>query len=112
MKQIYNMIEENNGKSGRKFPAEEEEMGENRQIPRIGDIRKIAEEYFIKHGRRLTFREALLYYQKTDRQEPDLGSIGRPEDFLADDDFRQYIDNGIVFQAEQIIRNGRTPYRA
>ena len=43
---------------------EEEKMGNNRQLPRIGDIRKIAEDYFIRHGRRLTFRQALLYYQK------------------------------------------------
>ena len=43
--------------------AEEEKMGKDKQQPRIGDIRKIAEEYFIRHGRRLTFRQALLYYR-------------------------------------------------
>ena len=81
-------------------------MGENRQLPRIGDIRKIAEDYFIRHGRRLTFRQALLYYRKAEVQDSDHSNPGRPDDFLKDDDFRQYIDNGIVFQADQIIRNG------
>ena len=81
-------------------------MGENERLPRIGDIRKIAEEYFRKHSSRLTFRRALLYYQKMEKQYSDCGNPECPNDFLEDDDFRQYIDNGIVFQADQIIRNG------
>ena len=81
-------------------------MGNNRQLPRIGDIRKIAEDYFIRHGRRLTFRQALLYYQKNGDQYLSSADSAKPDDFLPDDDFMEYIDNGIIFQTDQIIQSG------
>ena len=85
---------------------EEEKMGKNKQLPRIGDIRKIAEDYFIRHGRRLTFRQALLYYQKNGDQYLPSADFVKVDDFLSDNDFMEYIDNGIVFQTDQIIQSG------
>lgn len=75
-------------------------MGKDKQQPRIGDIRKIAEEYFIRHGRRLTFRQALLYYRNNGGQYVPSGSFVKPDDFLPDNAFVKYIDNGIIFQAD------------
>ena len=83
-------------------------MGKDKQQPRIGDIRKIAEEYFIRHGRRLTFRQALLYYRNNGGQYVPSGSFVKPDDFLPDDAFVKYIDNGIIFQADQIVQSGYT----
>ena len=79
-------------------------MGKDKQQPRIGDIRKIAEEYFIRHGRRLTFRQALLYYRNNGGQYMPSGSFVKPDDFLPDNAFVKYIDNGIIFQADQIFK--------
>ena len=83
-------------------------MGKDKQQPRIGDIRKIAEEYFIRHGRRLTFRQALLYYRNNGGQYMLSGSFVKPDDFLPDNAFVKYIDNGIIFQADQIVQSGYT----
>ena len=83
-------------------------MGKDKQQPRIGDIRKIAEEYFIRHGRRLTFRQALLYYRNNGGQYVPSGSFVKPDDFLPDNAFVKYIDNGIIFQADQIVQSGYT----
>lgn len=83
-------------------------MGKDKQQPRIGDIRKIAEEYFIRHGRRLTFRQALLYYRNNGGQYMPSGSFVKPDDFLPDNAFVKYIDNGIIFQADQIVQSGYT----
>ena len=83
-------------------------MGKDKQQPRIGDIRKIAEEYFIRHGRRLTFRQALLYYRNNGGQYVPSGSFVQPDDFLPDKAFGKYIDNGIIFQADQIVQSGYT----
>lgn len=81
-------------------------MEKKNRIPRIGDIRKIAENHFARYGNKLTFGQALTYYYRNAGEDTDNISSARPDDFLSDDDFLKYIDNCFVFQADRIISSG------
>lgn len=81
-------------------------MEKSDRIPRIGDIRKIAENHFERYGHKMTFVQALAYYYRNAGEDRGYISFDRPGDFLPDDEFLKYIDNCFVFQADRIISSG------
>lgn len=77
-------------------------MDEN---PRLGDIRRVSEEYYHKYGRAVSFRKALQRCMKNPGIHRESFLCTRQEELLTDEEFQKWIDNITVFHTDAILGN-------